>query len=724
MECINALPGRVRFKSLDILNRKDISDYIEKYIESLYGVKSSRVTQLTGSILVYYDEGKTNFNIIKENVEKALSVAVINAEHQFDRFQEYFHALKNKKKSKKKFLLWSLFYLYLKIKGATYGKFAISRNYNVLKVASAVTIIGGYPLIKKFYKKFAKNVPTDADILLKLTALSFTIMRESSKGVLVLILKELNDYIKFSAEVESRKALIDSYGDNFKLALKESPEGVNILVSLDKLKIGDYIYANKGEVIPVDGIIEEGSAVINHLYCTGQSVISNITKGLKIYEGTAILSGNLKIKVTSLPDITEKKDISPKDLYIHNKIKGFQDKMTPIAIITAGLSNIFTGNIFNALSVLLALSPKATEVALDSGIKNYMSLLHKHNIYLKNPNTFEKILNINNVIFDKTGTLTYGNMKIISITSFDKIYSEKDILKICAACEVGNYHPISVTLQAACDDIDIKKINSSALIPSQGIKANYDNREVLIGNKKLMEDNNIDFVKAIEKYNNSQRELTTPIFVAINKTLAGIIILDDIIRNDSKKLIDKLKHQGINNISILTGDAHPKAVKIASHLGINKIYSNKNYLEKAEIIKAESKNSIVMMIGDGINDVSAMKASHISVSFTNSSCDKIKLHSDCIINDDRLTKISDLISISQKSYTAITHTIVLSNLYNITLGFIAFIGRLNLFLSKSLNTLNSLLVLLLNQRILYLKPTKIDENFYLKQKRNYVGLLN
>jgi cation-transporting P-type ATPase C len=724
LDCLSNLPGRVRFKSLDIYYNTDILKYVEKYINSLYGVKYARLTEKTGSILIVYDIDKTNLHLLKENIDNALSAPIIKDDIKLKNFEGYFHAITDRKMAKRKLIFWSVFYLLLKIKNSTYGKFPISRNLTVLKVASVVTIIGGYPLIKIMYKKFAKNVPTNEDVLLELAALSFTIFRESSKGILVLVLKALNDYIKFSAEVESRKALLDSYGNNYKMAWTKALNNTNILVPVDSLNIGDYVYIYTGEVVPVEGVIEEGNAVINTLYSTGQPVISHICKGLKIYEGTAIVSGDLKIKVTKLPDLSEKNDISLDKLHIYNKTKEFQDKITHFAIGTAGLSYLFTGNILNAFSVLLILSPKATSIALNCGIKNYISLLNKNHIYIRNVNTFENILNANKIIFDKTGTLTYGKMNIISITSFDNKYSEKELLRICATCESEDFHPISVTLKDSCDDIDISRLHSSVLIPSQGINANYNNNEVLIGNKKLMEDNHINLLKSKEKYIDSKKEFLIPIFISINKKLAGMIVLDDIIRKDSKELINRLRYNGINNISILTGDSNAKAQQIGSQLGINKIYSNMNYLEKAQIVKDESTNGTVMMVGDGVNDVSAMRAADISVSFANSSCDKIKLHSDCIIYDDSLTRLTDLISISQKSYTAINRTILISNLYNITFGLIAFTGGLNIFIAKSLNTLNSILVLLINQRIQYIKPSKIDNKFYLKEDNNPVRLLN
>jgi cation-transporting P-type ATPase C len=724
LDCLSILPGRVRFKSLDIYHNANLSEYIEKYVNSLYGVKSVRLTERTGSILVIYDMNKTTLQILKKNIENALSTNIVKDDIKFNNFEEYFQAIQNKRKAKRKFLFWSLFYLLLKVKNSTYGKFPISRNLNVLKVASSVTIIGGYPLLKKLYKKFAKTLPTNEDILLELTALSFTIMRESSKGVLVLVLKALNDYIKSSAEVESRKALLDSYNQNYKMAWTKSFAGDKILVPADSLKIGDYIYNYTGEVVSVEGVIEEGNAIINTLYYSGQPVISHVKKGSRIHEGTAIISGNLEIRITNLSDLTEKNYISPDKLYLHNRTKKFENKITRSAIWTAGLNYLFTRNILNAFSVFLVLSPKATSVALNSGIKNYISLLNKNNIYLRNVNTFENILDVNKIIFDKTGTLTYGKMNIISMTSFDNEYSEKELLKICATCESEHFHPISLTLQDAYNYIDINKISSSILIRSQGIKANYNNEEVLIGNIKFMQDNNINLLKGEKKYMDYQREFLIPIFIAISKNLVGMLVLDDIIKPDSKDLVNRLRYNGIDDLSILTGDSYYKAQKIGSQLGITNIYSNMNHIGKANIIETESAKNTVMMIGDGINDVPAMKAADISVSFANSSYDKVKLHSDCIIYDANLTRLADLISISKKSHAAIAHTILFSNVYNIALGFIAFMGGLDIFAAKSLNTLNSLLVLLLNQRINYIKPSKIDNKFFLNEYNNNIHLLN
>ncbi len=691
MENISVLPGRVRFKSQEIYYNTKLAKTIEKYIHSLNGVKSGKVTVNTGSILVVYNDRKTSLDIIKENIENALLAVKITEGNNLNVFDNYFEIIEKKKRAGRKLLLWGLFYLLLKIKEAHFGKFPVSRNLNVLKVASIVTIIGGYPLIKKLYKKLTKKVPADTDLLLELSALAFTIVRESSKGILVLVLKALDDYIKLYAEAENRKALLDSYEKNFKMAWIKSLEG-DVLVSVDSLKMGDYIYVNAGETVPAAGIIEEGNALVNNLYNTGQTLVTHIGRGTEIEEGIALISGYLKIKITSLPDITEKEDIPKENLSIYKKSNQYQDKMTYIALGTAALSYIYTGNILSAFSVMLVLSPKATSVAFKSGINNYVYLLRKNSLYLQNPNRVEYIRNVDKIILDKTGTLTYGKMRFLPVNSFDDAASRKDIRDIFSDWS-GTEEPC---------------VESSEHIPYKGVKATtYNDNDIIIGNEEFMRENNIDITKGLEKYDSYNKDLIIPIFVAVNKKLAGIVAVNDVLREDAKELVNILQYYNILDISLLTGDSDRKARNIASRIGIGKVYSEKSCLDKAQIVEKEARDGIVMMVGDGINDIPAMRAAQISISFSGNSSDKVKLNSDCIIYENELLKLVDLILLSRKSYGTIKRTMLFSNIYNIFFSIIAFCGGLNIFAAKSLNTLNSLLVLLLNKRILFIHPGKI-----------------
>lgn len=703
MQEVSVLPGRIRWKDQTLYYNKSLSKYINIYIDNLYGVKYSSVNHITTSILVVYDPLKTNYHVIRKNIENAISSALQNKPERIREYDEYYKVLEKRDKARKNSIIYGLIYLAFKVKDSLYGKTFLSSNVRVLQAASIVTIIGGYPLLKSIYQKFAKNIPADSDILLSLTALSFTLTRESSKGVLLLMLKALNDYLKYSADAECLRILNQSMNKTSEMAWLISSSREEVLVGVDTLRIDDVISAHEGEVIPVQGEVIGGSALINTLYYTGQPVISRIGKGSRGYEGLSILSGNLTVKVKKLPVKVEKPKLDKENMYIHQRVSKFQEKITPLSLGAGAVSYLISGNIMNALAVLLVLSPSGSGTALSTGMKSYLTLLNKNKIFLRRPEVFERIVNTDHILFDKTGTLTEGKMKLESITSFNNNFSDQEILEICAACESDHYHPISLTLQNENKrDININEVKDSILVPSKGMKAIYKQHQVLIGKKEFMEENEIDINDRLEMYQDCEKKLLTPVFVSIDHELTAMLVLADALREGSYELIRRIKQKPSLKVTMLTGDNQYKAKDIAHKLDINHVYSNCGFEDKAKIIDEYKKSETVMMVGDGINDVEAMKVADVSVSLADFSCDQIKLNSDVIILEENMLRIPDMISLSEKAYGKINQSITLSQMYNILFGALAFVGAIDAFAAKSFNTINSLMVLLFNKRIEYL----------------------
>lgn len=699
MEQISSLPGRVRFKVPDLYD-KSIAKFINGYTDKLYGVKNSKVNYYRATILVVYDINKTNSLMVRKEIRNAIDLVVKNEYNQLNKYDNYADAIQNRSKSKRKFLLYGLLYILFKLKKTLLGNFVFSRNIRLLFAASVITIIGGYPLLRRPVKNLSKRTPIISEFILRLTIIALILLREDGIGCLILGLKSLNDYIKYSADVECYRLFNKSMRKGTGMACIEDSEGNELLIPVNYLRKGDIISINKGEISPAEGIVVEGKGIINNLYHTGQTVVTYVDNGNKINEGSIAVSGFLKIRVTNLPKLSSKIDEPIDSLKIYQGVTKYQEKISGITIGLSIFNYLITGSILNAFSLVLLLCPSASDVAMSLGIKRYLSLLAKNNIYLRNPNTFEKLLDIDHVIFDKTGTLTHGKMKIVDVEIFDEAYTKYELLKICTACELSHYHPISITFQEEIGkDYDLRKLESSVLLPSKGVEAIYDDKKIIIGNKELMEENGIDITKYIIFYTDSEEKLFTPIFVSIANKLSGMIVLKDTLRDESFEMVSKMKQIDIEEISILSGDIYSKNFDVARKLGIKNIYSNCTNEDKAEIISKHKLKDKVMMVGDGINDIAAMNKADISVCFGNSSCDNIKYHSDCIIFDNDISKLYDFMSLTQKSYKKINQNINISKLFNITTGAVTFFTPINPFTAKYINSLSTLLILLLNKRI-------------------------
>lgn len=707
MQEVSILPNRVRFRNSSLLYNKELAKYINVYIDNLYGVKFCSVNYITASILVIYDPMKTNLQVVRKNIMQAVSSAIKNKPENIREYDIYYRLLEKRDRAKRNMVLYGLVFVGLKIKNSLFGKFFLSTNAKYLQAAAAVTIIGGYPLLKNLYCKLVKKIPADSDILLSLAALTFTITRESSKGVLVLMLKSTNDFIKYASEAECQRLLNQSMSRTSGMAWLITSSNQELLISTDELAVNDIIVLHEGETASVQGVIMEGSALVNTLYYNGQSVISRVDNKSRIYPGMSVISGSVKLKVEKIPEEFNMSQYDDKNTEIHQRVTRYQNLITPVSLVVGGLSYLRSGNIMNALAVMLSLSPSAAKTAVSSGMKSYIALLNKNRIFTRRPENLEKVVRIDHVVFDKTGTLTHGRMNLVDIRSFGSNYRKKELLKICTACESKHYHPISITLQQEYkDNPDIRKVGDSVLIPSKGVKANYENHVVMIGSKDFMEENHIYLEDKLEQYLECENRYCTPVMIAIDGKLTGMMAFTDTIKEGSEKLVTWLRANNSCNVSLLTGDNQRKAMVTAQKLGIPHVFSNCSYEKKAEMIRKYRQMDTVMMVGDGMNDVEAMRAADVSVSYANTSSDLVKLNSDYIIFEDRMERVVDTISLSRKAYQRINQTITFSQVYNLFFGWLAFTGTIDAFAAKNFNTMNSLMVLFLNKRIEYLSPVR------------------
>lgn len=706
MQEISILPGRIRLRDKALQADKKLSRYMNAYIDNLYGVRHSNVNESTASMLIVFDPKKTTKDSLIENIRHALISIRQKKPETLKAYDDYSKIIEKRDKAKKNIAVFGLIYLALKVKNSLFGKFALSTSPGFLQAASLVTLIGGYPLLKSYYKKMAKAVPADSDILLTLTALSFTLLRESSKGVLLLMLKALNDYLKYAADAEGQRLLNQSLKQTPDMVWLVTDSGQEVLVSLQTLQKEDHIVTHQGETVPVNGSVIAGSGLVNSLYCTGQPSVTRATQGFKIHEGMSVLEGSLTVLVEEIPSIQQKAGIKKEDMALYQKVAGYQRVVTPWSLFLGTASFIFTRDIMRTFAILLALTPSGSVTAFSTGLKSSITLLNKQRIFLRKAESLEKLVTADRMVFDKTGTLTESRMGLAHMESLDDGYSVEALLKICAACETDHYHPIALTLKESfVESPDLTKVAHSVLIPSRGVRAVYDGHDVLFGNRDFLSGNDIDITLIEKTCNSLEIRQLSPVLISIDGQLAGIMAFSDILRPNCDPLVQRLKNEHQLKLTLLTGDNAPKAESIARKLGIEEVYGDCSHVDKAQIVEGyKEARETVLMAGDGINDRDAMAKADVSISFADDSCDQVKIQSDLIILENEMLKVADMMELSKRAYQTTEQTLSISRLYNFVFGILALTGHLDAFAAKSFNTVNSLLALLLNKRIEYYKP--------------------
>ena len=385
------------------------------------------------------------------------------------------------------------------------------------------------------------------------------------------------------------------------------------VVDPEEVEIGDIIVVKPGERVPLDGIVIEGSSMVDTSALTGESVLRSVNVEDEVLSGFINKNALLTIEVTKdfgesavskVLDLVE--NASSKKAKTENFISVFSKYYTPVVVGLAAIIAIIPPVLIDpsskvewyrwvlrGLTFLVVSCPCALVLSIPLTFFSGIGFASKNGVLIKGSNYLEALKNVDTVVFDKTGTLTKGVFKVTKVSPVG--ISEKELIEYAAYAEVNSNHPIAKSIvNYYKESIDLEKITYFEEIAAHGIKVKYNDLHILAGNDKLMSSENILYFKT--------DDIGTVVYIAVS----GYIVISDEIKEDSKEAIKKLKLSGVKEVVMLTGDNEKVANKIASELGIDKVYSNLLPNEKVdrleEIFKEKLQKEKVAFVGDGIND--------------------------------------------------------------------------------------------------------------------------
>ncbi len=469
--------------------------------------------------------------------------------------------------------------------------------------------------------------------------------------------------------------------DAIKELVKITPQNATIKVgdtekkvTIDEVKINDVLVVRPGEKIAVDGVIISGSCYLDEAFITGESMPYKKEVGSKVLAGSINMDGYALYKAEKIGKnsaisemvrlVSEATNTKAPIAKLADKVSGiFVPSIILIAILSFIGYIIFGFDVGDAIktftTILVVACPCALGLATPLAIVISEGVCAKQGILIKESKTLENAGKVNTIVFDKTGTLTFGNLRIFKTFCYSK--NEKDLLHKTAAIESKSGHPIS---KAFSKYLDKKiKVDKFKNIPGIGLQGIVNEKEIYVGNGKLFKKLNMENNhKKDEEY--LSKNACSIIYVIEHKEVIGLIGVKDIVRNDAKKMISKLKKLN-KEVIMLTGDNEVTAMIISEDLGIKKVIANVMPKDKTNVIKDLIKNGKnVMMVGDGINDAPALASANIGVSI-NSATDIAADSSDVILTNDNLNRIISLIKISKKTIKNIKQNLFWAFFYNV-----------------------------------------------------------
>lgn len=593
---------------------------------------------------------------------------------------------------------------------------------NFAIMLAAFLIVGYDVLFEALEGIFKEKNPFSEEFLMTIATIGAFCIRffgeehnEFFEAVMVMFLFQVGELFEDIATAKSHKAITDAVGLRAKVAHKKEGDSI-VDINPESLSIDDLVLVKVGEILPADGLIEEGEGFLDMSSLTGESVPVKKKQGEEVASGTILKSGSLLIRVLKeYEDSTVRKIIKLMEDGAESKSKAtrFVDKFakiyTPIvvglALIVAVIPPLFLGIndpliwekwIYTALSFLVISCPCAIVISVPLAYFAGIGLASRNGIIVKGAAVFDQLENLKTVVTDKTGTLTYGVFKITK--KVPRGVTEEELLSYLKAAESRSTHPIASAIIGDSDLSGIAaKITSYDEIAGEGTKAVYEGKTILAGNEALLRGEGVAFGPI--------HEIGSVVYVAVDKRYIGYVVCSDVIRKEALSMVEGLKKRDIHTC-MLTGDKEANALAVSETLGIDEHHSELLPKDKTNLLqeKIAEKKGAVAFIGDGINDAPSISMADVGVAMGGIGSDLAIETADVVIMNDNPNKLVSALDISRKTRVQVLFNILFSILVKMTIMILALvIPEFPLLVAVLADTGLTMVLVLLTVTLLYRK---------------------
>ena len=555
-------------------------------------------------------------------------------------------------------------------------------------------------------KKITKKQFLDENLLMIIaTAGAFIVGRhkEAVAAMLFYQVGKLVEEISLSRTKKSIASFIDIRPEYANLKVGETER----IVPPQELLLGQIIVLKPGEKIPVDAVITSGAGTIDMKALTGESEPRAVGEGDRLYSGSINLNSVLEARVVKrYNDSTAAKIMRLVESANekHSESIRFADKFTkyytPVVILIALLTVILPPMMFieakgewiyRGLIILVAACPCGLMVSIPLAFLGGIGSAAKQGILIKGGSLLEKLTQVDTFVFDKTGTLTEGVFHVRDIVPFNKM-TKDELLEIAALAESYSKHPVALSLQEAYGrEADKTRVTDIEEQPGYGVCAVVDGRGVYSGNTRLMEREEIRYQEA--------EEAGTAVYVAVDEAFAGYILISDVIRKDSAKLLRWLRRRDLA-VVMLTGDNEQVAEEVAGELGIESVYAELMPEDKVELLEEFRENQmegeLLAFVGDGINDAPVLALADIGIAMGGLGADAALEAADIILMEDEPSRIMNAVRIAKATLRSVRENVVFAigmKVLLITMAFFGFVTMQNAIIADMavmlINILNS-----------------------------------
>ncbi|MDT5140016.1 MAG: manganese-transporting P-type ATPase [Mycobacterium sp.] len=581
-------------------------------------------------------------------------------------------------------------------------------------VATGVTVFTGYPFLRGALRSL-RSGKAGTDALVSAATVASLILRENVVALTVLWLLNIGEYLQDLTLRRTRRAISELLRGNQDTAwvrLSEGPDaGTELQIPIDTLQIGDEVVVHDHVAIPVDGEVVDGEAVVNQSAITGENLPVSVTTGIRVHAGSVVVRGRLVVRAqavgsdTAIGRIIARVEEAQLDRApIQTVGENFSRRFVPTSFIVSGLTLLLTGDVRRAMTMLLIACPCAVGLSTPTAISAAIGNGARRGILIKGGSHLEQAGRVDAIVFDKTGTLTVGRPVVTNIVAMHKDWEPEQVLAYAASSEIHSRHPLAEAVIRSTEErhISIPPHEECEVLVGLGMRTWADGRTLLLGSPSLLRSEKVRVSKKASEWVAKLRgQAETPLLLAVDGKLVGLISLRDEVRPEAAEVLTKLRATGVRRIVMLTGDHPDIAQVVADELGIDEWRAEVMPDDKLEVVRQlQAEGYVVGMVGDGINDAPALAAADIGIAMGLAGTDVAVETADVALANDNLHRLLDVRDLGTRAVDVIRENYGMSIAVNAAGLLIGAGGALSPVLAAVLHNASSVAVVANSSRLI------------------------
>lgn len=577
-------------------------------------------------------------------------------------------------------------------------------------------VLCGLPIIIGAVVAVIKEFDIRADVLVSIAIIASVAIGEVFAAGEIAVIMTLGGYLEERTVNKARKG-IERLVDLTPEKARVMRDGVEVVIDVEDVAVGEAVRVLPGEKIPVDGIVLCGDTAVDQSLMTGESLPVDKEKGDEVFCGTMNQFGTVDIRVTrAAEDSSLKRMIRLVESADAGRapISHLADRLATVIVVlaltAAVVTGLVTGELTRAVTILVVFCPCALVLATPTAIMAGIGNAAKNGILIRSGDVLERLASVGRIAFDKTGTITYGK-PCVRAFECEEAWEKDALLKWTAAAEARSEHPLGKAVSehyAEGHPEPLPEPSEFAMLPGKGVHAVVEGHEIAAGNRKLLDVMGITVTESLEK--SAEKYLSeggTIIYIAVDGKAAGYAVLADTLRNNAPNMVEKLRAQGLKT-ALITGDHRAAALYMAERAGIDTVEADCLPEDKIDVIKRlQGKGQEkVCMIGDGINDAPALKTADVGLAMGDIGSDIAMDAADAVFVGDDVMKVPYLMTLSQKTMRTIRVNIFLSQALNAVAVVLAMTGIMGPVAGALVHNVGSVAVIISSAMLLNFNEKK------------------